>query len=1175
VTNILSFAEVADKFEISYDHQQRTFTVQVPNGPMVFRRRNNLYVYFPDNQDCQSNPSSCKSEVEEQACFVETVQDNMRRFTKRQLLGAARARELYHSLGRPSLEDFKKVIKANMIHNNPVTLQDVQVAEEVYGRDVGALKGKSTRCHPMPIVEDYVEIPKVLIQQNRKVALCMDVMKVNGLQFLTTVSKRLKYRTAQYLVTLKANTIIDQLRQVFLLYNSGGFLIGSIDCDNGFRSIRMELMERFNLEAMYFSLPDEHEPYSERNNRVIKERVRATFHGLPYQSIPKIMVITLVMESARKLNMFPPKDGLSDVYSPRAILHQVPLDYKKHCSVPFGTYVQANNEAKPTNSQKPRTLDCIYLKPTDNPQGGHQVLDLSTGRTRERPIVHKIPVTEHVIQRVNALAKRQHMPMGLKVQAKDNTVLYDSAWIAGVDYSVEQDEEHQGTDEHSNDEEADEDQRQLNEQPIEEEPVLDQVDPDDESDAGQEVQDAFDDANEEELESQDSHNPSDVEIQQDADDDQESIENDNDARPTRTTRPVQRLDPTWTGQSYSQARRSALYNQDDPDETDTRSPEVFPCHLQRQIDPVIIEWDEDESRNAANIIHEFNCAAKFAGVYKSHTFVQRGMQFIQTYSLKRGLKQFGERGYEAAFGEMKQLHDRSCFTPIDVSNLTEVERKRALESLIFLVEKRDGRVKARTCANGSVERAWMAKEGTASPTTVTESILLTAVIDAEENRDVATVDIPNAFIQTDVENNDDGSRVIMKIRGPLVDMLVELDPETYGEYVRIEGGNKVIYVHVLKAIYGMLKSAMLFYKKLRKDLESIGFVINPYDPCVANRMIDGKQHTVVWHVDDLKSSHVNPRVNDKFIKWLEKMYAPDPKVGKVKAVRGKIHDYLAMVLDYSTPGQVKVNMTDYVKSMVGEFAEVEDLSKMRTQHQPWTEGLFRVNNASPALTKEKAEIFHTMVAKGIFVTKRARQDIQPAIAFLCTRVKAPTEEDWGKLKRMIKFLSQTQDDVLTLKADGTNVVKWSLDAAFAVHPDMKSHTGAVMTLGKGSIMSASTKQKVNTRSSTEAELVSVDDVISKIIWTLRFLQAQGYEVRDTVVYRDNMSTMKLEVNGKASSGKRTRHMDIKFFYITDLIARKLLRTQYCPTDEMISDYMTKPLVGKKFIQFRKAIMNMP
>ena len=151
-------------------------------------------------------------------------------------------------------------------------------------------------------------------------------------------------------------------------------------------------------------------------------------------------------------------------------------------------------------------------------------------------------------------------------------------------------------------------------------------------------------------------------------------------------------------------------------------------------------------------------------------------------------------------------------------------------------------------------------------------------------------------------------------------MLVELDPETYSEYVVQEGKLKVLYVQELKAIYGMLQSSLLFYKKLSKDLSSIGFTINDYDPCVANRMINGSQHTITWHVDDLKSSHVNPAVNDKFHQWLEQQYG-DPKIGQVKSVRGKKHDYLVMTLDYTTPGQIKIDMTKYINEMVEDFPQ--------------------------------------------------------------------------------------------------------------------------------------------------------------------------------------------------------------------------------------------------------------
>lgn len=171
------------------------------------------------------------------------------------------------------------------------------------------------------------------------------------------------------------------------------------------------------------------------------------------------------------------------------------------------------------------------------------------------------------------------------------------------------------------------------------------------------------------------------------------------------------------------------------------------------------------------------------------------------------------------------------------------------------------------------------------------------------------------------------------------------------------------------------------------------------------------------------------------------------------------------------------------------------------------------------------------------------------------------------------YLKKTSDDVLTLQADESNTITWHVDAAFAVHNDYKSHTGATMTLRQGAIQSISTKQKINTRSSTEAELVSLDDEISKILWTRLFLQAQGYNIKENIIYRDNQNSMKLEQNGKASSGKRTRHFNIKYFMITVIIHRKAPSIQYCPTDAMIAGYMTKPKTGKSFHSFRNAIMN--
>ena len=128
-------------------------------------------------------------------------------------------------------------------------------------------------------------------------------------------------------------------------------------------------------------------------------------------------------------------------------------------------------------------------------------------------------------------------------------------------------------------------------------------------------------------------------------------------------------------------------------------------------------------------------------------------------------------------------------------------------------------------------------------------------------------------------------------------------------------------------------------------------------------------------------------------------------------------------------------------------------------------------------------------------------------------------------------------------------------------------------MGGGALMSTSKKQKLNTKSSTEAELVAVDDMMSQIIWTRNFLLAQGFDLKGNVVYQDNQSAILLEKNGSASSSKRTRHINIRFFFVKDRVQAGELTIEYCPTDEMVADFFTKPLQGQKFMDFRKLIMN--
>jgi hypothetical protein len=331
-------------------------------------------------------------------------------------------------------------------------------------------------------------------------------------------------------------------------------------------------------------------------------------------------------------------------------------------------------------------------------------------------------------------------------------------------------------------------------------------------------------------------------------------------------------------------------------------------------------------------------------------------------------------------------------------------------------------------------------------------------------------------------------------------------------------------------------------------------------------MINEYQCTILWHVDDLKISHIDAEVVTSIIRLLESEFG---KEAPLTQTRGKVHDYLGMTIDYSIPGKVKFTMIDYVKSMLDELpADME--GTVPTQASSY---LFEVNDSAKKLSEELGNLFHHNTAKLLFLCKRARPDMQPATAFLCTRVKAPDIDDYKKLGRAMKYLRGTLHMPLILEADDMRIIKWSVDSSFAVHPDMKSHTGGSMTLGKGTIYGTSTRQKINTKSSTEAELVGVNDVLPQILWTRYFLEAQGYGVKDSIVYQDNKSTILLAENGKASSGRRTGHINIRYFFVQDRIASGEMKIEYCPTQEMVADFFTKPLQGSQFVKLRDQIMN--
>jgi hypothetical protein len=197
------------------------------------------------------------------------------------------------------------------------------------------------------------------------------------------------------------------------------------------------------------------------------------------------------------------------------------------------------------------------------------------------------------------------------------------------------------------------------------------------------------------------------------------------------------------------------------------------------------------------------------------------------------------------------------------------------------------------------------------------------------------------------------------------------------------------------------------------------------------------------------------------------------------------------------------------------------------------------------------------------------------VAFLTTRVKNPDEDNWGKLKRVLKYLNGRKYLKLRLSVDNLGLLKWFVDASHDTHWDCKGHGRAMFTMGRGAAPSYSRKVKLNSRSSTKTKLLTLDMYMPKMLWSLYFMRSQGYEPECIGLYQDNISTQLLIKNGRFSSRKKTKHIKAKFFFIKDRVDSGEIRVIDCPAEEMWTDVLTKQLQGMAFRTMRVQLMNCP
>ena len=196
----------------------------------------------------------------------------------------------------------------------------------------------------------------------------------------------------------------------------------------------------------------------------------------------------------------------------------------------------------------------------------------------------------------------------------------------------------------------------------------------------------------------------------------------------------------------------------------------------------------------------------------------------------------------------------------------------------------------------------------------TKALFISCVIDVQEGCKVATVDIPRAFMHSEMDEV-----LHLHLDRPMAELLCKVDEKKYRQYMCYEKKKPVLYVQLMRALYGTLQAALLFWINLSTFLtEELGFELNPYNPCVANKVINGKQCTIVWHVDNLKMPQIQQEVLDEIIGKLTRKYGNE----KGLTVQwGRKHEYLGMTIEYMDDRKVKFTMTNYIDRLLNEMTD--------------------------------------------------------------------------------------------------------------------------------------------------------------------------------------------------------------------------------------------------------------
>lgn len=758
-------------------------------------------------------------------------------------------------LGYPSELTLANASRTGSIANMPFTVKDIEDTLATNGRNIASHQGKATtkKTKSLPLVST----PKLT---TRELELSIDIAFIEGEPYLFSVSSPLDLTMVNVLINPGAKSIMaarstpnlrSNLYEQLSKYHAHGFRITSVICDGegGFRGFFPDL-EAIKIRVVSGIAADHPAPKVDRRIRSIKESMRASLAGLPFNT-PKSWLKYLVLFTVTRFNLFPHSPPWSGA-SPRELFSGVKTDFRRDVRIYFGEYTQCE-VSYPDNTMEPRSMSCIALYPTGSLSGSCKFMVLKTMKVIAREKWASFPPPDSIITYINTLASE-----GGRIPTRDPVFAIGAKGVVvpdEADITSSTAARSKGRPPHLAPEADQRDVPEVDPQLVPTSPraprpllPLPQLMPN--------------------IDYSEALSP---QIDPPADPPQ-SPHVDSPPEPPAESPDVQiPIPPTHSSQSLAPA----------PPEVAPPAPPVSPQP------PEPVSEGREKRKRVKNTL------------YPPEEYE------VNRLSLEKAIRNLGATALEAIDKELAQMEEKLVYTPIKPADLKKYKFT-PIPSSMFVTEKKDPmgvitRCKARLAAGGHKQLKDPSRS-LYSPTMSSSSKLTIIAIAASEGRHVVVCDIAGAYLLAEMTE-----LVLMKIAPALARRICLLFPK-YKEFLDEKGG---ITVKLLKALYGCVQSAKLWFNTIKDLLLSLGYSQNERDACVFNRGVNSIQITLGLFVDDLLITSKDKTLIEELLSHLVKTFK------RIQINRGDQHDYLGhrITLDRSNRS-VTFAMKGFINSII-------------------------------------------------------------------------------------------------------------------------------------------------------------------------------------------------------------------------------------------------------------------